>query len=248
MEDTETIYCSIIIPVFNNELELPELLRRIKDTARSFHFSYEIILIDDGSSDGSLDFIKKEALASDNIIVISFEHNSGQNLAVKAGLDYAHGEIAVILDADLQDPPEYIPLLLEKLKDNTDAVFARRKGNFQSFSRSFTSKIFKTWLSIATGGKIPSDTGLFVAINKNILKMLRENRETEPYLVGLIAMLSKNIETMEIIRQPRIKSPSGYSFYKRLRLAFKAFISLTFSSFFRESKYPKYVIKEIYEK
>ncbi len=211
---------SVVIPVYQNSDSLDALYCRIKEVLERNQIPYEILFVDDASSDDSKRILAKLVLLDPNVQAIYLDKNGGQNRAVLRGLAACSGDRAVILDADLQDPPEVIPQLLAGMDEGSDVVFAARRGLYESKGRLLSSRGFKWLLSKIVN--IPPDAGLFVAINREIISSLVEMSSHASYVVGMIGISAKKIHSIPVVRQKRQDGHSGYSFIRRVRLGIRA--------------------------
>ncbi|MCC6569743.1 MAG: glycosyltransferase family 2 protein, partial [Anaerolineales bacterium] len=156
------IIFSIIAPIFNEKENLPELYRRVKEVMEQTRESWELILVDDGSSDESSDMIRALAKKDQRVRPVIFARNFGHQVAVTAGLDYSRGDAVVIIDADLQDPPELILDMAKKWREGYEVVFAvRAEREGESWFKLWTASLFYRLIYRITDVKIPLDTGDF---------------------------------------------------------------------------------------
>lgn len=223
---------SVVIPVFNEEENINPLFERLRNVVEQINpSSAELIFIDDGSSDQTLDRVKSlKGDGSLQVRYIELSRNFGHQIAVTAGLDNCRGDYVVIIDADLQDPPELIPEMLEKAKTGFDVVYARRtnrKG--ESVLKKLTARWFYRLLSRITSVSIPLDTGDFRVITKRIVNVLREMPEREKFLRGQIAWIGFNQTFVEYERDERHSGNTGYTWSKMIGFALDGITS--FSNF-----------------
>ena len=177
---------SIIIPVLNEEKNISILYERIRKNLKGF--KYEIIFVNDGSNDYSQKAIEKLINNDKNIKLINLSRNFGHQIAISCGIDYAQGDAAIIIDADLQDPPEIIPQMIKKWQEGFDVVYAVRKAREgESVLKKLTASIFYRLMRILSGTKIPLDTGDFRLISKKVILVLRRTREYQRFMRGLIS-------------------------------------------------------------
>jgi len=201
---------SVVVPVFRNAPTLRELAGRI---AASLEVPFEIVFVDDASPDDSAEVLA--SLASDRVRVVTHARNQGQNAAVLTGFEHARGEVLVVLDADLQDPPEAIPELLRAKRESGAAVvFGARSGDYARRGRMFTSRIYKRALSLLT--RVPHGAGLFVALDRGVAEELRALAPM-PSVVAALGVLRVKMIAIPVARAPR--GESAYSGFDRLRLA-----------------------------
>ena len=211
---------SVIIPVYNEEKNIQNLYDRLSEVMRNLNVSYELVFINDGSNDASIGLIKVLAKKYTEVKYISFSRNFGHQIAVTAGLDKTIGDAVVIIDADLQDPPELITEMYQKRAEGFDVIYAKRKNRQgESFLKLWTAKMFYRLLSKMTSISIPVDTGDFRMIDKKIVEVLREMPEKNKYLRGQISWVGFNQTFVEYDRQERQAGETGYTYRKMLHFA-----------------------------
>jgi polyisoprenyl-phosphate glycosyltransferase len=206
---------SVVVPVYRNEATLPELVERM-DRALS-GWSWELVFVDDQSPDGSLAVIGGLARHDSRLRVVRLDRNVGQHQAALLGLARARGEWSVVMDADLQDPPEAIPRLLEAGRSGFAAVFAGRRGRYESRARLLSSRIFKRALALLAG--LPSDAGMFVALNGEMRDRLLAVRTNRPFLVAMIGCAGLSTTSVPVVRAARPDNGSAYAGLARARSA-----------------------------
>jgi polyisoprenyl-phosphate glycosyltransferase len=212
---------SIVVPVFNEELIIEELQRRMVAAAESITESYEIIFVNDGSRDGSLLKLKAACDLNPKLHYISFSRNFGHQIAITAGMDKARGEAIVTIDGDLQDPPELIPEMYEQYKNGYKVVYAKRsKRKGESFFKLFTAKMFYRIMARLVSFEIPLDVGDFRLISRDVLDYLKKMKESDKYIRGQIAWLGFRSTHVTFERDERKYGQTNYPFSKMLRLAF----------------------------
>jgi glycosyltransferase involved in cell wall biosynthesis len=215
-----SIELSIIIPIYNEEGNIPMLYNRLKSVVDSIGVRYELIFINDGSKDASLPLIINLANQDSNVKYINFSRNFGHQIAVTAGIDHCSGNAIAIIDADLQDPPELIQDLYNKMKDGYQVVYARRNSRSgESFMKKFTAKMFYRILARITSIKIPVDTGDFRIMDRKIVDVLKQMPEQQKYLRGQIAWAGFNQTYIHYDRNERNAGETGYTYKKMIRLA-----------------------------
>lgn len=211
---------SVIIPVYNEEDNVQHLYQRLSSVMQDLKVSYELIFINDGSRDNSLALIKLLAKKYSEVKFIDFSRNFGHQVAVTAGLDKTKGNAVVIIDADLQDPPELIGEMYEKWKEGYEVVYAKRKTREgESFLKLWTAKVFYRILGKLTSISIPVDTGDFRLIDKKIVEVLREMPEKNKFLRGQISWIGFNQTFVSYERQKRQSGETGYTYRKMLHFA-----------------------------
>src|SRR6185436_5783967 len=221
---------SVIIPVYNEELNLQKIYDRLKGVMKTMQASHEFIFINDGSHDDSMKIIKELATKDSVVRYINFSRNFGHQIAVTAGLDKSTGNAVAIIDADLQDPPELIIEMYAKMKEGYQVVYAKRRSRKgESAMKKWTAKVFYRLLARITSISIPVDTGDFRIIDKKIVDILREMPEQQKYLRGQISWIGFNQTYVEYDRDIRHAGQTGYTYKKMIRFALDGITS--FSNF-----------------
>lgn len=211
---------SVIIPAYNEEANINMLHDRLSKVLQQITSNYEMIFINDGSRDRTMVLIKELARQFPQVKYIDFSRNFGHQIAVTAGLDKASGEAIVIIDADLQDPPELIVEMHKKLKEGFEVVYAkRRKRKGESLFKLWTAKVFYRILGKITSISIPVDTGDFRIIDRKIVHILRQMPEKNKFLRGQISWIGYNQTFVEYDRDERLAGETSYPFSKMLRFA-----------------------------
>ena len=211
---------SIIIPIYNEEGNLNLLYERISRVASGITNNYELVFINDGSRDNSLPMIISMAERDAHVRYINFSRNFGHQIAVTAGIDHCTGEAVAIIDADLQDPPELIVELYNKMKEGYQVVYARRRSRSgESFMKKFTAKMFYRILAKITSIKIPVDTGDFRIMHRKIIDVLKQMPEQQKYLRGQIAWAGFRQTYLFYDRDERYAGATGYTYKKMIRFA-----------------------------
>ncbi len=214
---------SIIAPIFNERENLPELLRRVSEVMTSTHEPWELLLVDDGSSDGSSDIIRDMAQKDKHIRPVIFARNFGHQVAVTAGLDYSRGDAVVIIDADLQDPPELILEMSKKWQEGNEVVFAvRAEREGESWFKLWTASLFYRIIYRITDVKIPLDTGDFRLMDRKVVDVMNRMRERHRFLRGMSAWVGFKQIGVEYKRAARKAGETKYPFRKMFRLAINA--------------------------
>jgi glycosyltransferase involved in cell wall biosynthesis len=215
------IALSIVVPVFNEEQIIPELVRRMTSVAKSITDSYEIIFVNDGSRDTSLEQLKLACSLDNHLHFISFSRNFGHQIAITAGMDKASGNAIVTIDGDLQDPPELIPEMYSAYLNGYKVIYAKRsKRKGETFFKRFTAKAFYRLLARLVSFEIPLDVGDFRLISRDVLVYLKEMKEYDKYIRGQIAWLGFRSTYVMFERDERKFGKTNYPFRKMLRLAF----------------------------
>lgn len=210
---------SVITPVHRNPDTLERLHVRVSECLESAGLSFEMIFVEDACPQGSLEVLEQLARRDSRVAVISLGRNVGQHRATLIGLRYARGDSIVLLDADLQDPPEAIPLLLRGLSCSA-AVFAGRRGAYESLPRLASSRLFKFLLHLLTGA--PADAGMFVAFDRRVAERLLAYRVRRPFVVAMIGGTGLPMTSLPIRRDRRPAGRSAYTEWDRVRMAMRA--------------------------
>ena len=208
---------SVIVPIYNEALNVEELNKRLTSVLDATGQPYELIVVDDGSQDESWQHMM--ALGGSRVCV-KLSRNFGHQIAVSAGLDRARGKAIVIIDADLQDPPELIVPMLQKHREGFHVVYARRRARIgEGWFKRTSAKAFYRILDRLTQIKIPLDTGDFRLIDRMVVDQLRQMPEATKFLRGQIAWLGLRQTAVWYDREPRTNGSTGYTFKKMLDLA-----------------------------
>ena len=223
------IVYSVVVPLYNEDLVIKESYRRIKEVMDSIKESYEIIFMNDGSTDGTRDKVEKICSNDQKIKLVNFSRNFGHQAAITAGMDLAQGAAIIVIDADLQDPPEVIPKMIEKWKDGYEVVYGKRiKRQGDSFLKKFTAKVFYRLLKSMTSIDIPVDTGDFRLIDKKVCDALTSLPERNRYVRGLVSWVGYKQTFVEISRQERFAGETKYSLKKMMKLSFDGITSFSY--------------------
>lgn len=228
MPDKENIELSVIIPIYNEQDSIPELYKRLTETVSKITDNYEFVFVNDGSRDASLPALMELAKKDSHIYYINFSRNFGHQIAVTAGLDHCRGNAVVIIDADLQDPPELIADLYKKHKEGFEVVYAKRaKRKGESFFKKATASLFYRLMVKITSINIPIDTGDFRLIDRKIVDYLKLMPEQNKFLRGQIAWLGFNQTAVEYNRDERKYGTTGYPLSKMIRFAIDGITSFS---------------------
>jgi glycosyltransferase involved in cell wall biosynthesis len=211
---------SVVAPVYRNEDTLAELHRRVSAAVEGAGARLDLVLVCDASPDGSPERIRSLAARDPRVQPVLLARNVGQHRAVVEGLRRVRGEVVVVLDADLQDPPEAIPALVAGLDAGWDAVFAGRRGRYESLGRLATSRVFKRLLSLSAG--VPSDAGMFVAMARPVADRVAALAEPRPFVVAMIGCTGARTTSIPVRRARAEGRLSGYTSWGRLRTGLSA--------------------------
>lgn len=220
---------SIIAPIYNEIDNLSELHRRVKEVMDSSAEPWELILVDDGSTDGSTEKIRELAEADSRIRPVIFARNFGHQVAITAGWDYARGDAVIIIDADLQDPPEVILELAKKWKEGYEVVYAvRAEREGETWFKKFTAAVFYRLIYSITDVKIPMDAGDFRLMDRKVVNVLRQMRERHRFPRGMSAWVGFRQVGVTYKRAARIAGVTKYPFRKMLKLALNAITGFSY--------------------
>jgi glycosyltransferase involved in cell wall biosynthesis len=231
---------SVVAPLFNEEGNVAELVRRVRASADAAPGidAYEIVLVDDGSTDRTVELLKVHAAADPRIVIVRLSRNFGHQLASTAGLDIARGDVVVLIDADLQDPPELIPAMVERWHAGFDVVYAvRRSRRGESRFKLWTARMFYRTTQHMTKVAIPVDAGDFRLMSRRVIDALKAIRERHRFIRGLVSWVGYPQTAIEYDRDPRYSGASKYPVSKMLRFAVDGITSfsdvpLRFASYF----------------
>lgn len=220
---------SIIVPVYNEEEVIMETYRRLTKVMDSTGEPYEILFVNDGSRDQTFQLAEEICKGDPRIRVINFSRNFGHQIAVTAGMEYSKGQAVVIIDADLQDPPEVIPLMIEKWKAGYDVVYGKRlKRKGETFFKKATAKLFYRFLNHMTNVDIPVDTGDFRLIDRKVCDTINSLTEKNRYVRGLVSWVGYRQTGVEYVREERFAGETKYPLKKMLKLAGDAMLSFSY--------------------
>ena len=221
---------SIIIPVFNEREVLPFCLQRLNTVIKQLGISTELVFVDDGSEDGSVEYLAKQANIESSIRIIMLSRNFGKEAALTAGLDNALGEAVIILDADLQDPPELIPQMIEQWQKGTDVVLMQRLSRSgENWFKRTTAHLFYRVLKHLSHSNIPTDTGDFRLMSRRAVDALKQLPERNRFMKGLFAWVGMPTVVLKYDREPRAAGTTKWSYFSLLQLAFEGITSFSIS-------------------
>ena len=219
---------SIVIPVFNEVEALPMLLPALRGAMSAAGHPYEIVFVDDGSADGSPDFLKKAAAEDPLIKVLFFSRNFGHQAAITAGLDFATGDAVVVMDADLQDPPELLIEMLRLLQQGYDVVSAQRiTRSGESAMKKLTATMFYWVIQKMVDKRVQPEVGDFRMFSRRAVGAIRQLREQHRFMRGMVAWLGLREVILPFHRSARVAGETKYSALKMLRFAWTAISSFS---------------------
>lgn len=219
---------SVVIPCCNEEKNLPTLHKRLTETVSKAAADHELIFVNDGSRDRTLDILRELASVDPRVRYVSFSRNFGHEIAVAAGLDRAVGDAAVLIDADLQDPPELIERMIERWREGVHVVYAqRRKRRGDPIPKKVAIYLFYRLLGRISEIDIPLDTGNFRLMDRCVIEVVRSCKENPRYIRGLVPWAGFRQEPLLFDRDPRLAGKTGYGFFKLVRLALDGICSFS---------------------
>lgn len=211
---------SIVLPVYNEEAGIKNTIEVLENFVECQIETYEIIFVDDGSVDSSVDIIRHAQSQYENIRLVEFSRNFGHQLAITAGIRYAKGDAVVVMDADLQDPPSVIPNMIEKWQEGFDVVYGKRLiREGESFFKRFSAKAFYRVMRKVANVDIPLDTGDFRLMDRKVVDALSKLNEPEPFVRGLVSWVGFKQTAVTYERQERNAGVTKYPLTKMIRLA-----------------------------
>ncbi|WP_339222012.1 glycosyltransferase family 2 protein [Paenibacillus sp. FSL H8-0332] len=220
---------SIIIPMFNEEPVIQETYRRIKKVMGITGEPYELIFVNDGSTDNCAQMIEEYSYWDESVKLIDLSRNFGHQVAITAGMDYALGDAVVIIDADLQDPPELIPEMIAEWKQGYQVVYAKRiKLNGESLFKKWTASLFYRVLRYSTDISIPVDTGDFRLMDRRVCDELKRLPEKNRFVRGLVSWVGFRQKAIEYEREERLAGETKYPFRRMLKLSLDGITSFSY--------------------
>lgn len=220
-------YLSVVVPVYNEEANLPELLDRLTATLVPLGRPYEIVLVNDGSRDRSLPLLREAAALDPHLVVVDFNRNYGQHAAVFAGFEVSRGEVVVTLDADLQNPPEEIPKLVAKIEEGFDVVGSIRVHRQDTLLRRVASKIVNRMTAVATGVQLTDYGCMLRAYRQPVVKLLAASNEVSTFIPVLADLFAGRVTEIPVAHSERLHGESKYSIWKLFRLQFDLMTSFS---------------------
>lgn len=225
----KNIVISVVVPVYNEEAVIHESYARLKKVLEGLDDPYELIFVNDGSHDATADILRNICKTDNRTRLIDFARNFGHQTAITAGMDYASGEAVIVIDADLQDPPEVIPEMIAKWREGFDVVYGQRTRRIgETAFKRFTSAAFYRILQKLTDVDIPVDTGDFRLIDRKVCDALKGVKERNRYVRGIISWLGFRQTGVEFTRDKRFAGETKYPLKKMLRFAFDAIASFSY--------------------
>jgi len=219
---------TLVLPIFNEEEVIPELHKRLQGFLASLGLDAEVVFVEDGSKDRSMELLGALAAEEPRYRVVSFARNFGHQRAITAGVDYARGKAVVVMDADLQDPPEVVLEMVAKWREGFDVVYGRRgKREGETWFKLLTAKIFYRLFAAMIPIEVPLDTGDFRLMSRSVVVALRQLRETHRFVRGMVAWLGFKQTAVIYDRPGRFAGETKYPLRKMLRFALDGITSFS---------------------
>jgi polyisoprenyl-phosphate glycosyltransferase len=221
-------FLSVIVPLYNEELVIRHMYEALTSVLARDRLDYEIILINDGSRDGTAVIAKELCDKDPRLKLISFSRNFGHQIAITAGMDKASGQVVAIIDADLQDPPEVILEMIKKWRQGYHVVYGVRKARKgESFFKLFTAAMFYRLLRLMTAVDIPMDTGDFRLMDRRVVEQLTLMRERSRFVRGMVSWVGFKQGKVEYIRESRLAGETKYPLKKMIKFAIDGMLSFS---------------------
>lgn len=221
-----SFFVSVIIPVFNEEKNIPPLLTKLTQVLHSYN--YEIIYVDDGSKDKTTTVIKKEIKKNKNTRLVSFSRNFGHQIALSCGYKEAKGDCVISMDADLQDPPEIIPKMINAWQKGAKVVYAKReKRDVDNVFKRTSAKFFYKFINFLSDVPIPDNVGDYRLLDRSVVNYLNSLPEQSLFLRGLVAWSGQPEEYVRFEREPRYSGRTNYTFAKMMNFALEGITSFS---------------------
>ena len=218
----------LVLPVYNEAGNIQRLHERLSSTlSRLPDFTPKFIYVNDGSSDESLAILKELKAKDPRVMVLDLARNYGHQVAVTAGIDASDEDVLVIMDTDLQDPPELIEELVERWRDGADVVYAQRRSRKDGMLKKLTAKVYYRTLSKLSAIEIPEDTGDYRLLDRAVVNELKRYREHNRYIRGMVSNIGFRQEAVLFDRDARDSGKSGYSWNSMIKLAMDGIFSFS---------------------
>ncbi len=223
-----SIEISLIIPMYNEEDNIETLFKRVIDTLEKLKLTYEIICVNDGSKDRTLEILINYHQTNQAIKVVNLSRNFGKDIALTAGIDCAHGNAVIPIDADLQDPPELIGEMIQKWQEGYDIVYATRESRQgETWFKRFTANIFYILLDKITKVDIPKNTGDFRLLDRQVVEAIKRLPERTRFMKGIFAWVGFKSISIVFERQPRLQGNTKWNYWKLWNFALDGITSFS---------------------
>ena len=227
--DSGNVEISVVVPLYNEELNIGYLFERLLSELSRLDMSYEIVCVNDGSKDNTIDCLIEHHHQNPRIKVVNLSRNYGKEIALSAGLDYANGNAVIPIDADLQDPPELIAKLVEKWREGYDVVYAtRRSRQGESWVKRFTANVFYRTIDGLSQVPIPRNTGDFRLLDRRVVDALKQMPERNRFMKGLFAWVGFKQTSVIYDRPSRYKGETKWNYWKLWNFAIDGITSFSF--------------------
>lgn len=219
---------SVVVPVYNEQEVIGETVKRLVGVLDGMSVDYEVVFVNDGSRDGTLSVLRPLCEADARLKLVNFSRNFGHQIAITAGMDMTRGDAVVVIDADLQDPPEVIPGMFEVWKQGYEVVYGKRVSREgETFFKKFTARVFYRFMARMTEVDMPVDTGDFRLIDRRVVDALRRIPERNRYVRGIVSWLGFRQYAYEYERHERFAGQTKYPLKKMLKLASDGLVSFS---------------------
>lgn len=226
----EDVIVSLVVPVFNERMMLPLFFERVLSVLKQLQLHWEIVFVDDGSKDGSGQYIQRIIANEKGIRFVRLSRNFGKEAAVTAGLEQTRGKAVIILDADLQDPPEYIPVMIERWQSGVEVVLMQRRSRTgETFLKRWSAHVFYRLLNLTSQTDIPVDTGDFRLMSRKAVDALLTLKERNRYMKGLFAWVGMSTAIITYDREPRAAGETKWDYPALIGLALEGLTSFSIS-------------------
>jgi len=219
---------AVVVPCYNEQEVLPEFHRRLAAVLKHIDADAEVIYVNDGSRDHTIEVMRSLAEADDRVTILDLSRNFGKEVALTAGLDHAHGDAVVVIDADLQDPPELIPELIRRWREGFDVVYAKRTAREgETWIKKATSHAFYRIIQRLTRVRIPEDTGDFRLMSRRATQALAKLREQHRFMKGLFGWIGYSQTPVPYRREPRVAGKTKWDYWRLWNFALEGITSFS---------------------
>lgn len=227
-QDEQSLIISVIVPVYNEQEVLMEFHRRLSNVLKNLPFQYEIIYVNDGSRDSSLDIMLGFKQIDAWVVILDLSRNFGKEIAMTAGFDHARGGAVIVIDADLQDPPELIPELIKRWREGYDVVYAKRVAREgETWFKKATAALFYRLIQRVSRVRIPEDVGDFRLLSRRAVDALNQLREHHRFMKGLFAWIGFRQIAVPYRRDPRFAGETKWNYWRLWNFALEGITSFT---------------------
>jgi polyisoprenyl-phosphate glycosyltransferase len=226
--EKRTVQLSVVVPAYNEQEVLREFHERLSAVLSSLPFAFEVVYVNDGSADDTLEVINALQNRDSRIALVDLSRNFGKEIAMTAGLDHANGDAVVVIDADLQDPPELIPELVKHWQQGYDVVYAKRiSRDGETFLKKATANAFYKIIQRVTKVPIPQDTGDFRLLSRRAVEAVKQLREHHRFMKGLFAWIGYPQKEVRYRRDPRFAGETKWNYWRLWNFALEGITSFT---------------------